>query len=185
MAIQIDDGRWHPGIGDPTLIGWFTVLAYGLAALLCYGSGKRFANTPKGRFWWGLALVMLALGINKQLDLQSWFTELGRDLALQYGWYGQRRLVQILFIATLLVSAILAWLFLLKQWSNWDKYSRNATYGLVLLIVFVIARATSFHHVDILLGLNLGGLSINGILELSGIGTIAWAAASRMWNVSA
>lgn len=159
------------------------MLAYGVAALLCFGNSKRFAKSPQGQFWWGLTLVMLALGINKQLDLQSWFTEIGRDLALQYGWYGQRRMVQGVFIGSLLVSAMLVWLFLVKRWSNWDKYRRKGTYGLLLLVVFVIARATSFHHVDILLGLNLDGLSINGILELSGIGTIAWAAASRMWNV--
>ena len=25
------DGRWHPGIGDPTIMGWVTVVAYALA----------------------------------------------------------------------------------------------------------------------------------------------------------
>ena len=26
---------WEPGIGDPTFIGWFTVFAYLIAAVLC------------------------------------------------------------------------------------------------------------------------------------------------------
>jgi hypothetical protein len=183
MAIQIDDGRWHPGIGDPTLIGWFTVIAYCVAALICYGNSKRFANVPKGRFWWNLTLFMLALGINKQLDLQSWFTEVGRDLALQYGWYGNRRLVQGTFIATLVVSTLLIGLFIRQRWSHWDAYSRKASYGLLVLFAFVFLRATSFHHVDAMLGLNLDGLSLNEVLELGGIGTIAWAASARMWDV--
>src|SRR4051812_4569456 len=30
------DGRWHPGIGDPGVVGWLTVVAYFAAAGLAY-----------------------------------------------------------------------------------------------------------------------------------------------------
>ena len=30
----LDEFRWKPEIGDPTFMGWFTVVAYAVAALL-------------------------------------------------------------------------------------------------------------------------------------------------------
>jgi len=48
--------------------------------------------------WWTLALGLLALGVNKQLDLQTALTEIGRILAVQNGWYERRHDVQLEFI---------------------------------------------------------------------------------------
>ena len=44
-----------------------------------------------------------------------------------------------------------------------------ALVGIVFLCCFVAIRASSFHHVDRLLGADLGGLKINWIMELGGI----------------
>jgi hypothetical protein len=41
-------------------------------------------------------------------------------------------------------------------------------------------RATSFHHIDRMLGISLEGLRVNALLELSGIGLIAMAALARL-----
>jgi hypothetical protein len=38
-----------------------------------------------------------------------------------------------------------------------------------MILAFVVIRASSFHHVDVLLASTLGGLRWNWILELSGI----------------
>jgi hypothetical protein len=40
----------------------------------------------------------LRLTINKQLDLQSAWTEIGRLIAIGEGWYGRREVVQLYFI---------------------------------------------------------------------------------------
>ena len=32
----IIDGHWRPGIGDPTPLGWMTVIAYLAASLTCF-----------------------------------------------------------------------------------------------------------------------------------------------------
>lgn len=182
MATELD-GRWHPGIGDPTVIGWVTVAAYGATALLCYSCNKRYAKTQQGQFWWAMTLVMLALGINKQLDLQTWLTEIGRDAAFEYGWYERRRVVQFMFIAGLVISALLFKEWLVQRVASLGKYARRASVGLLVLALFVVVRATSFHHIDEALGLSLEGLSMNEVLELGGIGVIAWAAASRLWDI--
>ena len=47
-----------------------------------------------------------------------------------------------------------------------------ALVGIVFLCCFVAIRASSFHHVDRLLGANLEGLKINWIMELGGIALV-------------
>ena len=42
--------------------------------------------------------LVCALGVNKQLDLQTLFTQLARDLAMAQGWYEERRRYQVAFI---------------------------------------------------------------------------------------
>ena len=74
-------GHWSPGIGDPSVMGWVTVALYLVAAWLCFLCSRRsrvLARRASGARWeprlWGLfALFLLALGVNKQLDLQSAF----------------------------------------------------------------------------------------------------------------
>lgn len=174
------DGRWHPGIGDPTPIGWITVAAYGGAALLCILCQHKSPQGTQRRFWWLMALVMALLGINKQLDLQTWFTEVGRDMAREQGWYARRRLVQMVFIAWLLLAALTARGWLAKWLVNLDQHAQRAGWGLLLLMVFVLVRAASFHHIDQLLGMSLQGMRFNAMLELSGIALIAIAAYGRL-----
>ena len=174
------DGRWHPGIGDPTAIGWITVAAYGSAALLCFLCQRRSPQGDHRRFWWFMALVMVLLGVNKQLDLQTWFTEVGRDMAREQGWYARRQLVQMVFITGLLLAALAVRGWLVKRLVNLDPYARRAGIGLLLLMVFVIVRAASFHHIDALLGMSLQGMRFNAVLELSGIGVIIFAAYGRL-----
>jgi predicted outer membrane lipoprotein len=105
------------------------------------------------------------LGLNKQLDLQSWFTEVGRDMALRQGWYAQRAKVQLAFITTM-AGAGLAGLVLLRWHLGvmWRCY-RLTCLGLALLAAFVVIRAASFHHVDAVLHQHWGPLSGNGLLE--------------------
>ena len=51
--------------------------------------------------------------------------------------------------------------------------------GVVFLCCFVAIRASSFHHVDRLLGADLGGLKINWIMELGGIALVGFGAYSE------
>lgn len=173
-------GRWELGIGDPTVMGWTTVAAYFGAMWLCYRCKSTASDLLGIRFWFYVSLVMALLGINKQLDLQTWFTQTGRDLALQYGWYGRRRLVQIIFIGWLVSVGLVLHARLWVWLKVLDRYARLASLGLVMLGIFVVVRAVSFHHVDELLGLRIENIKINALLELGGIGVVAWAAVARL-----
>jgi hypothetical protein len=153
-------------------------IAVWLLALL--GRGQRLAALPvalrSGALWWGLAVVLLLLGINKQLDLQTAFTETGRILAFQEGWYRNRRVVQVAFICCVGLAGIWGFVATLRLMRGNQRHLRGVLLGTIFLICFVAIRASSFHHVDLLLGHRLGGLKINWVLELGGISFIALAA---------
>lgn len=185
--------HWTPGIGDPSLMGWATVVLYGGAALLCWSASG--AADPSGgsilerglwgrrergrdrRFWRCLALVFAVLAINKQLDLQSLLTELARIEALGHGWYDDRRFWQVAFIAGLTLCGLAAALAGAIVLRRRPAPVRLALAGLLFTLCFVVARAASFHHVDRFLAARIGGWHMNWLLEWAGILTVAGAAA--------
>jgi hypothetical protein len=174
---------WRPGIGDPSVMGWVTVAAYFCAAVLCLFSARRAMGLRTARhdasplFWFGLAALFVALGINKQLDLQSWFTSVGREMARNGGWYEQRRTVQMIFIIALASTGVIAIAWLLWRIRRSWRSHGLAVLGTIFLIVFIIIRAGSFHHFDEMLGWSLVGVRMNWLLELSGIACVALGAA--------
>ena len=78
----------------------------------------------------------------------------------------------MLVMAAVLLS--LLWLFRVSRRDM--RRLRLAILGAGGLAAFVAIRASSFHHVDKLIGTSLKGLRINGWLELGGIGCVAFAA---------
>ena len=175
-------GRWSPGIGDPTPIAWLTVVLYALCAWQCHRLAAGHAG-PLGRsetrLWWILALGLAALGINKQLDLQTALTEFARSLAYQDGWYERRRAVQLLFIyavAALAGCAAIAMAYLAREA---PLATLAATAGSACLLAFVAMRAASFHHFDRFIGSEYLGLRMNWILEIAGNCIILFGARLR------
>lgn len=170
-------GNWSPGLGDPSIGGWFTVLLYALAALACwrvFGLDPDRAGSPRGgeRWYWILLLLTLVLmGINKQLDLQSAMTELGRMLAMRQGWYGNREQVQLAFLVGVLMTGLTAFAALVNLTWGSPRATVLSLVGIVFLGVFVLGRAASFHHIDLLLATDLAGLRINWLAEM---GALVW-----------
>lgn len=166
--------QWSPTIGDPSLIGWLTVAAYGIAALLCLRA-VRSPGVPW--FWLLLSMLLFALMVNKQLDLQSALTASARCLSQMQGWYEDRRSVQVGFILAVMFSGF--WIALVCLWFL-RKHLRQvgvALIGFILLICFVLIRAAGFHNFDALLKTEILSIRINWLLELSGIALIALNAA--------
>jgi hypothetical protein len=175
------DGRWHPGVGDASSFGWVTVLAYFATAGLAFRALRLHRQLPaRGdeailvRFWSLVMLALVVLGINKQLDLQGWFAQLGRDLSHAQGWYHRRRYVQAAFILGVGTVGGLATAALAFAMRHVLGRVVGAVVGLGALCTFVAIRATSLHHIDALLG--RGRVRLNWVLELGGIGLIALSA---------
>ena len=118
---------------------------------------------------------MALLGFNKQLDLQTLFTQIGRYSAQMGGWYDQRQTVQFLFIIGLTCVAGMAAFTLLWIFRKLATEIRMASAGLCILVAFIVIRAAAFHHVERFLGGDLIGLRWNAILELGSIIIIAAA----------
>jgi hypothetical protein len=177
VAVDID-GRWVAGIGDPSVVGWITVGVYAAgAALAARNASAALRSGVPASFWLVLTVALLALGLNKQLDLQSWFGQTGRDLAKAQGWYESRRAVQAVFIVLLGVGAVALLVWARRQWAGlWSEY-RWVFGGLTLLLVFIVIRAASFHHIDEFIGIDVGVTTFGRALELAGVVVIGAACA--------
>lgn len=177
-----DDQRWSIGIGDPTALGWFTVIAYFSTAALCWYAASR----PLQRYdsvsmatpflWRLLSVLLIVLGINKQLDFQSLLTQIGKDMAIAQGWYEQRRFIQLGFITALGILGAMGLAVIGVLLRYFGNAVRISLIGSALLVIFVLARASSFHLMDVLIDQRLLGMRLNGWLELGSISCIAFGA---------
>ena len=87
------------------------------------------------------------LEINKQLDLQSALTEVGRLIAFREGWYEQRRIIQISFVVLIAFVCAIALIALFVWVRSAPTATTVAFFGTGLVLGFVLIRASSFHHV--------------------------------------
>ena len=165
---------------DTGALAWIIVAAYALAAVLSLAARSRTRDRRERRFWLIAALVLIALGLNKQLDLQTDLIDWARTLARSEGWYRERRIVQLAVFGglALVAAAVLALLARLTRTAR--PAVRAARVGLVVLALFVLVRAASFHHVDRVLHTQLGGQRLHFWLELAGIVVIGLAAAAAL-----
>jgi hypothetical protein len=159
--------NWTPGIGDPTIGGWVTVVLYLLAAGSCWISAQKLGLgdvwSNERRAWRAISVLFLVLGINKQLDLQTALTEAGRVLAHYEGWYEQRRVVQLTFIALVAIICLIAAITLLLWTRRAPSPTRLALIGTTIVLGFVLIRAASFHRVDQFIGKRILGLRWNWV----------------------
>jgi hypothetical protein len=195
-------GSWSPGIGDPNVVGWLTVVGYLVASAMCWRQYRRLGGSGEDRararvplfaafalafvgarrrllampvadrlraLWLGLAVVLLLLGINKQLDLQTALTEGARIWARHAGWYEVRRPVQVAFIGAVALVGLLTLRAVLLLARGELGSLRAVLAGTVFIAAFVTIRAASFHHIDRLLGTDIGGFRMNWIVEVGGI----------------
>lgn len=181
------DQRWTPSIGDPSVMGWVTVGCYFLIALCCLlvrkiepleEDNSSLEQHNYRKFWLVLALCLMFLGINKQLDLQSLFTQIGRDFALSSGWYEHRKTVQKIFLLTIGVSALACSAWLIYKFRSACGTIKVALLGFILLLAFVVMRAASFHNFDYLIRYQIAGIKFNWLMEIGTLLIIAVAALS-------
>ena len=176
-------GNWSPGMGDPSIGGWLTVLLYVAAAWATFRlliAWKATGTVPHERWFWRALLTgLIFLGVNKQLDLQSALTEIWRILAHKQGWYADRRQLQEAFIVGMAMMGLTLFFATLHLTWGAPASTRWATLGGVGLVVFVVIRAASFHHVDTFLGYRLSGIRVNWMLEMGALFLIIGSAMRR------
>ncbi len=156
-------------------MGWFTVAAYAAVALLALRVWLR----RKEGIWLAVALGMAALSVNKQFDLQSLFTDIGRIIASHQGWYERRREFQKIFVLAVIgLAGVTGIAVIWRYQAFWLRHKLLAA-GLMLLLTFIVVRAISFHHFDSFLKTRYAGVKMNWALELGGIFLTGWAAVRK------
>jgi hypothetical protein len=147
--------RWWWGTlpADPSFLGWLATVAYVASTILCVLAAFRdHEAVPQRRiassllFWCATALLLLLLGLNKQMDVQTLFTALLREVSQAQGWYEWRRPLQKVFVLLLGATCTGFYAVLLFQMRrSWRRY-RLALAGFVLLGLYVLFRASTFYH---------------------------------------
>lgn len=183
-ATAAPPAHWVPGAGDPAWAMWGLSLLSLAAAALCLRHAWRAPSPPAGYpiVWGALAVVLLGVLALTQAGLHGWLAQAGRELAQSQGWYAWRRALQAGVIAVLVLGGILLPRRVRLRLGRYWPECRLAVHAGTWLAVFLAVRAVSFHPVDALLRLRLGGLSTNAWAELAGVTCVlagAWAASRR------
>ena len=178
--------NWTPRIGDPTFVGWLTVALYFATSISCWILARKLGHdatsySNERRAWLSIAILFLALGINKQLDLQTALTEAGRVIANLQGWYDLRRSVQLDFIVLVAIICVTAAITLLIWMRRAPIPTWFALMGTMTVLGFVLIRAASFHHIDRFIGTGVLGLRWNWVIEISGISLVLFG---TLWRQS-
>jgi hypothetical protein len=157
---------------------------YLVASVSCWISARKLGLADACRLrerhtWQSISVLFFLLGINKQLDLQTAFTEAGRYLAQYQGWYEQRQLVQLAFVALISVTCLISLITLVIWVRDAPPSTWLALTGTTLVLGYVLIRAALFYHVDRLIGQKILGFRWNWILEMGGIGLVLLASQWR------
>lgn len=158
---------------DHSNVAWAIVASYAVAVIAALGARSATADPKEKRLWLILAVALLALGVNKQLDLQTTLTQFARVLARQEHWYSERRTVQLWFLLLLGFGALGLIVWIASSVRRLSPAAKGAAFGVLLLVLFVFTRAASFHHLDQWLRADAMGLRRGWVLELIGIWIIA------------
>jgi hypothetical protein len=125
-------------------------------------------------FWLLVCLAMVLLGINRQFDLISLLTEVGRDIARVQGWYDHRQTVQAYGLLGLASTGCAGMLIVCIWFRHIVRRILGALIGVSFLAAPAAIRAVSLHQVDQWLG--RAPVALNGLLELSGVLLVAFSA---------
>jgi len=176
-------------VSDPSLNGWATFLVYLVAAWLCARNARfstaladmgrrRIAEArSRRRFWLVLALLLLLLGLTRQLDLQLLAANMMRGLLASEGLYGERSGLQLGLIVAIGIFGVAGLLIALVSFRRAEPPVLIALLGGATLTVFTVIRTISLHDVDQFLGSGVGVpyLRVNALIELGLLAMIAIA----------
>lgn len=132
------------GGADPTAMAWACTFAYVVAGALCGIAGAR-SRTDRG-IWIALGVLLMLLGLNKQLDLHTTFVHGGRDVARVLGFYNYKRQIEAFFFlgVTTGIAAVL-W-HQRRRLAGFAGAHRAVMVGLGLIAVYIVTRFAMIMH---------------------------------------
>jgi hypothetical protein len=177
---------------DQTFLGWFTTGGYVAAAFLCAcaaqacvaGRRAQFSESRKLAFFWGLITTgLVLLAINKQMDLQTVFTDIMRNKAEDGGWYRHRRVLQALFVLAAGAFAVGGlWMLVRLLGPRWREHHLLLA-GLAVLCGYLMLRVADIERVGEMTGMSMAAEGFRSAVEWAGLAMIAIAAWRRAVRV--
>jgi hypothetical protein len=153
-------------VGDESVVGWIVTGAYFAAASVAIAVSRAPFHVLS-------SLALVALGANKQLDLQTHLFTLGRRLTFALGVYEHRDLLHVLFpIAVGLVLAVVLAVIAKLVWRD-RRNLAPVLAGFVLLAAFIVVRVAFFSHLARVLGWAWLESETISLVELAAVGLIA------------
>ena len=190
-------------IGDPRAGAWLIFFSYFAVAVICarafqvswigsqlavdYPNPERRMKDRQAAYrasflFWGIVITLFVFfGINKQIDLQTWLTDVVRQMAVAQGWYEQRATIQTIFVLTTAVTGMVVLSVLLKLTRDLLPRHVLAFVGLASLTVFLMVRAASFHALEAAVHFEIVGMRLSWYLEMAGILCVGSCAVRNYW----
>ena len=185
MIYQCITNVWSPKIGDPFLLAWIIAISYILVAfltvLVARRAGDFYTEAGKARvFWLGLTVLLVFLGLNKQLDLQTFLRAVVKCLSILEGWYAQRREFQLDFVIAIAVVFGVFLVFIITFFREIIRKDRFGVAGIVFLLGFILIHASYFNYLNLSVVIAFYEAGLNWTLELTGIVLIGLQALIRL-----
>jgi len=177
------NSEMHDDAGHLTSLGWTMFALYLIAALFSFRAAASVCrqrsvvssqwSSETGRLWLWLGVILAALGLNKQFDLQTRLIELGRQIAGRENLSANRAGLHVLFFLgfMLLVLAFLAGV-MLRFSAEVARFARQlplAATGCILVCAYIVIRAASIDGVDLMLGVDFERIPFLWLLEAGGL----------------
>ena len=162
--------------GHLTALGWTSCALYFLAALLAFRAAavSRLHDSPAiARLWHWLAAALALLGLNKAIELQTWFIAAGRQVVRMSGLPEYRNVFHAVFFLVFmlgLISLLVVLIFRLPvALGRFGRHWPLAAAGCALICVYIVIRAAFIEHVDQILGLSPKPIPFLWLLETGGL----------------
>jgi hypothetical protein len=167
-------------IASWVVFGGYLIVA--LLSALCVRAAVQAADPGIGVQTWALMVVfLLAMGLNKQLDLHSGVLAWAKQVAKSQNWFEQRFLVHLIFVASVGVIGLIVLVGLRRVLVDAWRHHRPAIFGTVTLLVAIAIRLMTLPAFEKWFGWRLSW-NHNWLIELIGIALIAWAAIRCLGN---
>jgi len=127
-----------------------------------------------------LGVLLVLLGLNKQLDLHTMFVHGGRDAARVLGFYNYKRQIEAFFFVVVTTGMVAALVYQWRRIAGFAGAHRAVVVGLVLIAVYTVTRFATIMHLaerwPALMADSTGFIAF----ELVGSVVIGWAAVSEI-----
>src|SRR5688572_6899445 len=177
--------QWLQKVGDPTVAGWACFVGYFAAAGFCYvaSRAKREKHRHHVLFWTGTITVLILLGANKQLDLQTLLiAELRQLFGASQAW-SYRHVFAVTMVVVLSPLVAVAFGSVASRLKSEPRFIQVLLVAMLLLVALAMARAIPGPIDDVLLTHVAGSdkgvfhTHVKEVIELSLVLIIAVSAA--------